>query len=41
MEVENHENPFQNGKIFINILLAVALCWNLPILPNNTQVDGN
>ena len=30
----------QNGKIFINLLLAVTLHWSLPTLPNNAQIDG-
>jgi len=32
---------FQNSNIFINLLSAVTSQWNLPTLPNNTQIDGH
>jgi len=39
--VENKENSFQNDNIFINFLSAVTSHWNLPMLPNNAQIDGH
>jgi len=38
--VENQENLFQNGEIFIVLLWAVTSHWNLPTLPNNAQING-
>jgi len=32
--------PIQNDKIFIDLLLAVTLHWNLATLSNNAQIDG-